>query len=124
MDGLLHFGSLRPGATEGALEVVSVLGAVALPLREVARIQLVKAGFWQRIDGSIDLGLGYTSATELLQFNGNAQFRYRRPRFEASAEGDSVVTRQPDAEDTQRWSVTAVSSIRTSPTTSRIPTSR
>jgi len=107
MQGRLHFGSLRPGAAEGVLEVVSGSGTEALPVREVARLQLVKAGFWARIDGSIDLGLGYTSATELLQFNGDAQVRFRRPRFEASAKADAVLTRQPDAEDTRRSSLTA-----------------
>ena len=87
--------------------MVSGSSTATLPLREVARLQLVKAGFWERIDGSIDLGLGYTSATELLQFDGDAQVRFRRPRFEASAKADAVLTRQPDAEDTRRSSLTA-----------------
>jgi len=77
-----------------------------LPLGQVARIQLVKSGFWDRIDGSIDAGAGYTSATELFQLDLDAELHYRRPRFEASATADAVLTQQPDVDDTRRSSLT------------------
>ena len=106
MDGGLHFGSLRPGPGEGALEIVAASGNQRLALREVARIQLVKAGFWEKFKGSVDVGAGYTSATELLQPNFDGELRYTRPRFEASVEADAVLTKQPEVEDTQRGSLT------------------
>ena len=71
MAGTLHFGSLRPGPGEGTLEVVALVadwGNAVLPLREVARIQLVKSGFWDRFRGTIDAGASYTSASELLEW--------------------------------------------------------
>jgi hypothetical protein len=105
MDGGLYFGSLRPGGAEGALDVVTDWAENSLPLGRVARIQLVKSGFWDRFRGSIDLGAGYTSATQLLQLDGNASLRYRRPRFEASAEADAVLTHQPGVQDTRRSSL-------------------
>jgi len=102
MEGALYFGSLRPGRSEGALEVVSDWGENALLLGRVARIQLVKSSFWDRFRGSIDAGAGYTSATELLEIDLDAELRYRRPSFEAKATADAVLTRQPEADDTQR----------------------
>ena len=39
----------------------------------MARIQVVKSGFWERFKGSIDVGAGYTSATELLQLDLDAE---------------------------------------------------
>jgi hypothetical protein len=107
MEGGLYFGSLRPGRAEDALEVVSDWGENALLLRRVARIQLVKSGFWDRFRGSIDAGAGYTSATELLQVDLDAELRYRRPRFELKANADAVLTQQPEADDTRRSSLTA-----------------
>jgi hypothetical protein len=71
----------------------------------VARIQLVKSGFWDKFKGSLDAGAGYTSATELLQLDFDAELRFTRPRFEAYAKGDAVVTQQPEADDTQRGSI-------------------
>ena len=105
MGGGHRFGSLRPGSAEGQLEVLTPGGLSVLALHEVARIQLVKSGFWQRISGQVNLGVSYTSATTLLQLDGDGEVRFRRPRFEAFARADAVVTQQPDAEETQRTSL-------------------
>ncbi len=104
--GRLFFGSLQRGPEAASVEVVADWGNDVLALAKVARIQLVRSGFWDRIGGSIDAGAGYTSATELLQLDLDARVRYRRPRFEASATADAVVTRQPDVDDTQRSAIT------------------
>jgi len=105
MGGALHFGSLRPGPGEGMLEVVADWGTELLPLGRVARIQLVKSGFWQRFKGSVDAGANYTSASELLQLEFDGDLRYRQPRFEFSAGANAVITQQPDVEDTRRASL-------------------
>lgn len=107
MGGALYFGSLRPGKTQGALEVVADWGESTVPLHRVARIQVVRSGFWERFKGSIDVGAGYTSATELLQLDLDAEVRYRRPKFEAKTTADAVLTQQPEAEDTQRGALSA-----------------
>ena len=106
MNGGLSLGALRPGKGEGTLEVVADWGTDELPLWQVARIQLVKGGFWDKFRGSFDVGAGYTSATELLQLDFDAELRYTRPRFEAFAQADAVVTQQPEADDTRRSSLT------------------
>ncbi len=106
MNGGLSLGALRPGKGEGTLEVVADWGTDELELRQVARIQLVKGGFWDKFRGSFDVGAGYTSATELLQLDFDAKLRYTRPRFEAFAQADAVVTQQPEADDTRRSSLT------------------
>jgi hypothetical protein len=106
MNGGLHFGSLRPGPGEDTLEVVADWGTDELPLWQVARIQLVKSGFWDKFKGSLDAGAGYTSATELLQLDFDGDLRFTRPRFEAFAKASAVLTQQPEADDTQRGSLT------------------
>ncbi len=106
MAGRLFFGSLQRGPEAATVEVVADWGNEVLPLGRVARIQLVKSSFWNRLDGSIDAGAAYTSATELFQLDLDAQIKYRRPKFEASASADAVLTQQPEADDTQRASMT------------------
>lgn len=106
MDGGLSFGALRPGKSEDTLEVVADWGTDELALWQVVRIQLVKGGFWDKFRGSFDVGAGYTSATDLLQLDFDGEVRYTRPRFEAFARGDAVVTQQPEADDTKRASLT------------------
>lgn len=107
MRGRLRFGSLRPAADAGRLEVVNIEGGQPLALREVARIQLVKATFWDRISGSLDAGASYTSASELLELDVDGEIRFRRPKFETSVEAEAVLTRQPDVDDTRRASLSA-----------------
>ena len=106
MNGGLSLGALRPGKGEDTLEVVADWGTDELELWQVARIQLVKGGFWDKFRGSFDVGAGYTSATELLQLDFDGELRYTRPRFEAFAQADAVVTQQPEADDTRRSSLT------------------
>ncbi len=106
MSGRLRFGSLRPSAIAKTMEITSVLGAQPLPLHRVARIQLVESKFWARISGSLDAGASYTSASELLQLDLDGVMRFRRPKFEFSAEADAVLTRQPEVDDTRRGSLT------------------
>lgn len=107
MRGRLRFGSLRPAAEASRLEVVNIEGGQPLALREVARIQLVKATFWDRISGSLDAGASYTSASELLELDVDGEIRFRRPKFETSVEAEAVLTRQPDVDDTRRASLSA-----------------
>jgi putative salt-induced outer membrane protein YdiY len=107
LEGSLYFGSLQPGRSQGALEVVADWGKDAVLIHRVARIQLVKSSFWDRFRGSIDAGAGYTSATELFQVELDAELRYRRPTYEFKATADAVVTQQPEADDTQRSAFTA-----------------
>jgi uncharacterized protein DUF481 len=106
MNGGLYFGALAPSTKADTVTIVADWGADQLPLSQIARIQLVKSGFWDKFRGSLDAGAGYTSATELLQLDLDAQLRYTRPRFEAFAQADAVVTQQPKADDTQRSSLT------------------
>jgi hypothetical protein len=106
MNGGLSFGALKPAATADTMEIVADWGTDELALWQVVRIQLVKGGFWEKFRGSFDVGAGYTSATELLQLNFDAKLRYTRPRFEAFAKADAVVTQQPEADDTRRSSLT------------------
>jgi len=106
MNGGLYFGALAPSSNAGQLAIVADWGTDQLPLREIVRVQLVKSGFWEKFKGSLDAGAGYTSATELLQLDFDAELRYTRPRFEAFAQADAVITQQPEADDTQRSSLT------------------
>ena len=106
MGGRLHFGALRPAADGKRLEVVNTQGVLPLLLNDVARIQLVKSAFWDRINGSLDAGASYTSASELLQLDMDGEMRFRRPKFETSAQAEAVLTRQPEVDDTRRASLT------------------
>ena len=97
-----YLGSLQPGPGEGELSVVSARGVQALPLLEVVRIQRLGANFWQRLDGSVNVGLSYTSASDLLSFNFSSQVSLKYPGHRYSVGANSTITRQPDVPETRR----------------------
>jgi putative salt-induced outer membrane protein YdiY len=105
IDGRQFFGALRPGLRPGDVRVVSPLGDWALDLLRVVVIQRLGATFWQRLDGSIDAGISYTSSSELLKIDLAARVVMTRRSHETSLDAESTMTRQTDVEDTRRNSV-------------------
>jgi hypothetical protein len=106
LDGRQFFGALRPGLRPGEVKVASLLGEVALDLLRVVVIQRLGATFWQRLDGSIDAGISYTSSSELLKLDVAARIVMTRRAYELSLDGESTMTRQTDVEDTRRNNLT------------------
>ncbi|HEX6974787.1 MAG TPA: DUF481 domain-containing protein [Vicinamibacterales bacterium] len=103
-DGSLLYGRLRPGAA-GTMEIVGdTPSATAVTMAEVASMAAIKSKFLDRITGSFDLGGSYTQSSGVAQFSLDTQARYRRPGYNIGASFSSNLTRQPDAEDTSRWS--------------------
>jgi hypothetical protein len=68
----------------------------------LVRISPIERSFFRRIDGAFNLGFSFTESSGVgqLTMTGNATFR--RPAFELSASVSSYVTRQRDADDTDR----------------------
>lgn len=102
-----YFGALRPGARDGDLTVVALAGAEkVLPLLRVVRIERLGTTLWKRLDGSLDAGLSYASSSELLTIDFASRVVLNRPGFSLSLDGNSTITRQPDADETSRNNLT------------------
>ena len=84
LGGLRYYGSLVPAPRDGALSLQRAEGIRTMDLLSVARISRLGTTFWNRLDGSIDLGTSYTSASELLKFDFASNNRYERPGYEVS----------------------------------------
>jgi len=104
LGGRLYFGSLSPGVDEGDLDIVGLSGTSTVNLLFVARIQQLKTSFWKRLSGSLDAGFSHTSSSSLTQFNLDGRLTFRRPTFQVQATASSIITSQPDVDDTQRAS--------------------
>jgi putative salt-induced outer membrane protein YdiY len=107
LGGGQYFGALRPGPQAGELTVATLSGTdKVLPLWRVVKIERLGATIWQRLDGSVDAGMSYTSSSELLTIDLAARVALNRPGHGISLDGSSTITRQPDAAETSRNALT------------------
>ena len=101
LSGHLYFGPLETVPEKG-LQLAAVTGIETVPLISIARIMSIKASFWQRLTGSVDVGFGYTKSSDLTQFNADASVKYSRPSFFSELEASSLIQRQEGTNDTTR----------------------
>jgi hypothetical protein len=79
-------------------------GATTHDFIDVVRISPIGRSFVHRIDGAFNLGFSFTESSGVAQLTVNANAIFRRPKFEVTTTLSSYVTRQRDAEDTDRQS--------------------
>jgi Protein of unknown function, DUF481 len=97
-DGQRFVGSLRsdPGRV---LVVVESTGPVSLLMTDVTVITAIGRSFWNKLDGSVDIGFSYTKSSDIAQLNINAGTVYRSPSFEARASVSGTATQTSDDEE-------------------------
>ena len=92
-DGRRYYGSL----VEGAKDHVLVRGLIGNPtdvvLLDIVRMTPLGASFWSRLDGSLDAGFNFTSASQQTQFTTNASVEYRNRAFLNRASLSSQLTK-------------------------------
>jgi hypothetical protein len=102
LQGNRFMGSLVPGPAAGQLLIVWKDRKDAVPLANLVRMRRLNASFWRRVDGSLDVGASYTSATDLFALDFAATVGVERPGYEVSADASSTLTSQTGLEDTRR----------------------
>jgi hypothetical protein len=102
LQGGQYFGGLQPGPGETQLAIVSIGATQVLELAQIDSIHRIGATFWQRLDGSLNVGASYTSSSDLLKIDLAARFVFTRPGHRFGVEENSTITRQPDVDETRR----------------------
>ena len=77
-----YLGSLGPSLPR-SLTIVQASGSATLAMDQVTWISPIGTGFWNKLDGSVDVGFNYTRSSGIAQLNLNSATSYRRPGFEA-----------------------------------------
>lgn len=73
-----------------------------VPQLDVVRILPADPRFWQRLEGSIDFGLSFTSGNDQYQTNLTATTTYRTGKHSFTASIDSAFSGQPEGDSTTR----------------------
>ncbi len=101
--GLRYFGSLMNSKIPGTINILTLTDTVPRPMWSIVQITSIKNQFFQRIDGSVSMGLSYTKATDVLQYNVAATATYRTTNYSTTfdmssilSEVDSLISRNND----------------------------
>lgn len=102
--GLKYFGTLDPPAEDGKV-VVSLVVPDTLELLEIVQITRIKATFWSRLSGFVDVGFSYAKANKNAQFTTSGEVKYRSRKFAGSLKGESYFQDQESSDLTSRNSL-------------------
>jgi hypothetical protein len=100
--GNRYMGSLEPGTSPGQLRIVWTQGASSVDLLSVVWMRRLHRSFWRRLDGSLDVGASYTSASSLFKLDFAGSLGVERPGYEVHVEASSTLSSQAGVEDTRR----------------------
>ena len=103
--GVRYVGSLGQ-APDGKVAVIGPAGntVVALSIFEIVSVAPLRASFWQKLDGSVNLGASYAQSSGVAQLTFDGKVTYRRPAFNAYTMFSSSLTQEKDEPDSTRYS--------------------
>jgi hypothetical protein len=107
IDGTQYVGQLQPDTPTTVQVFVQVGVSTSVPFVEIVEIRSIKSRFFQRIDGSFDVGGSYTKSSGVGQISVSLSATYRRPGFELFTNFDANRTSQQEAETTSRFAWTS-----------------
>ena len=100
--GDLYLGQLAESEAERLKIVDGDVTVATLDIDSVVNIFRVKDSLWSRLDGSLDVGYGYTQQNSSTQFNLNTSVSERREHRQIRVDFSSLFTTQDEADDTTR----------------------
>jgi hypothetical protein len=95
-DGRRFLGSLERTADRSIL-VAGSPDRVTLPMTEVALIRTIGRSFWQKLDGSVDVGYSFTRSSGVSQLNVNTATVYGNPASRIRLAASATATQTQDA---------------------------
>jgi putative salt-induced outer membrane protein YdiY len=108
LHGNRYLGSLAPAPAPGQVVIAWKGLTAAVDLAAVVRIRRLDTSFWKRLDGSLDVGASYTSASELFKLDAGGTLGFERPGYEISADASATLSTQTGVDDTRRSQLSVV----------------
>lgn len=94
--GYRYFGYLLNSPNEAEVLIVTDSDTVQKAMWDVVLIMPIRSSFIQKIDGSLDLGLSYTKASDVFQFSLNGYITYRTNKYSTRLDIKNIITNDAD----------------------------
>lgn len=107
-DGRRYVGSIVPGQTAYRVEIRTARDSVEVPVRAVVELVRIKKTVWQRLDGSVDVGIDYTQQNSKLDLNLSTKIKYDISNSRISLAFDGALSQQDSVSDIKRGNLSAL----------------
>ena len=101
-DGRILYGSLSTSENPEEITVVTADGEVDIEELQIVTMRPIKAGFWKKVDGSLEFGLTYDKSSNVGKYSVYAEAAYTTVRQDTSIRFNSIFTSQSEQENNQR----------------------
>jgi len=100
--GIRYLGAVAPGEESGKIEVQTLAGTNRLDQARIVSIEPVEESFFERLEGSIDIGYDFTVASSATSWSLNAETTYLGENYDTKIAFDSLYKTQEGAEPVNR----------------------
>lgn len=94
--GEKFFGHLQKSDVLSTVNVITITDTLPKRLWDIVLIVPIKRNFFKKIDGSVDLGLSYTKASDVFQYSINASITYRTNYYSTRLNFENILTEDKD----------------------------
>ncbi|MCK5483484.1 MAG: DUF481 domain-containing protein, partial [Gemmatimonadetes bacterium] len=99
--GVRFFGRLAASEEPGQLLII-LSDTVSVRMMDIVAISRIRASFWSRLDGYVDLGFDFQKANNNRQLNGAGQVGYRGEKWASKLNGTTYFQSQDSTDLTSR----------------------
>ena len=107
-DGRRDVGSFLPGASPGQARLALEADTVVMPLLQITHVTRLKSNFWDRLDGSVDLGFSFTQDNDKLDFSLSTDLKVNAALNVFRAQFSGSFSRQDSASDIRQYNLPVV----------------
>jgi hypothetical protein len=107
-DGRTLVGSLAASETGYRVVIRSARDTLEVGITSIVSMIRIKKTFWERLDGSLDVGLGFTQQNSKLDLNLSTKIKYNIARNRFSLSYNGTLTRQDSVADIERQNLSGV----------------
>jgi len=94
--GYRYYGSILKSGTPGTVNLVTEKDTIPKPLWDIVQITSIKNQFFQKIDGSLDLGVNFTKASDFFQYSLMASLVHRTENYATRFDLTSILSDQDE----------------------------
>jgi hypothetical protein len=105
-DGSNYFGALGLGDEPNEVRIILDRDTIVVATQSIVRMERLKDTFWRRLDGNIDLGVGFTQQNAKTDLNLDVEVSYKVDRNVFRFTTSTSFSRQDDADNISRLNTT------------------